>query len=113
MRVLRGEERVMLAKYTERQEAGKKNDAEWRRRNGSSSPSLVARLKAVRREEAARIKMPPYLIFSDASLEDMARLRPRSLDEFRNVSGAGEIKTARFGPIFIAAIAEFESGRML
>ena len=77
------------------------------------SPSLVARLKAVRREEAARIKMPPYLIFSDASLEDMARLRPRSLDEFRNVSGAGEIKTARFGPIFIAAIAEFESGRML
>ncbi|MDE6287046.1 MAG: HRDC domain-containing protein, partial [Muribaculaceae bacterium] len=109
LRVLRGEDKVMLAQYDEH-----KPEREKRRRPAvpeatSSTEALFARLKAVRRAEAARIKMPPYLIFSDASLRDMALKRPRSLEDFREVSGAGEVKTARFGPLFLRAIAEFES----
>lgn len=111
MRVLRGEERVMLAKYTERpaHAAGKTAPPAPRH----DTDSLLARLKAVRRTEASRIKMPPYLIFSDASLADMARRRPHTLEEFREVSGAGEVKTARFGPLFLAAIRDFERGTLL
>ncbi|MDE6137723.1 MAG: RecQ family ATP-dependent DNA helicase [Muribaculaceae bacterium] len=110
MRALRGEERVMLAKYTERTAA---RSAAKTAASRSDTDSLLARLKAVRRAEAARIKMPPYLIFSDASLADMARRRPRTLDDFREVQGAGEVKTARFGPMFLAAIRDFERGTLL
>ena len=111
MRVLRGEERVMLAKYTERPARAAGKSAAPAPRHDTDS--LLARLKAVRRTEASRIKMPPYLIFSDASLADMARRRPHTLEEFREVSGAGEVKTARFGPLFLAAIRDFERGTLL
>lgn len=111
MRVLRGEERVMLAKYTERPARAAGKTAAPAPRHDTDS--LLARLKAVRRTEASRIKMPPYLIFSDASLADMARRRPHTLEEFREVSGAGEVKTARFGPLFLAAIRDFERGTLL
>ena len=111
MRVLRGEERVMLAKYTERPARAAGKSAAPAPRHDTDS--LLARLKAVRRTEASRIKMPPYLIFSDASLADMARRRPHTLEEFREVSGAGEVKTARFGPLFLAAIRDFERGSLL
>jgi len=111
MRVLRGIERVMLAKYVEHS-SGKpgSRSGDAVRSSGNDSEMLLARLKAVRRAEAGRIKMPPYLIFSDASLADMVRRRPHDLEEFRLVSGAGEVKTARFGPLFIAAIRDFERG---
>ena len=111
MRVLRGEERVMLAKYTERPARAAGKSAAPAPRHDPDP--LLARLKAVRRTEASRIKMPPYLIFSDASLADMARRRPHTLEEFREVSGAGEVKTARFGPLFLAAIRDFERGTLL
>ncbi|MDE6540588.1 MAG: DNA helicase RecQ [Muribaculaceae bacterium] len=109
MRVLRGDERVMLAKYVERQSEPRRarnSGATADERHGTAS--LLSRLKAVRRAEAARLKMPPYLIFSDASLEDMARRRPHTPEEFLEVSGAGEAKTARFGRIFMDAIRAFE-----
>lgn len=112
MRIVRGEECIMLAQYEDR-------PAPVRRTRGAapaprnSTEALLTRLKAVRRAEAARIKMPPYLIFSDASLQDMALRRPRTIEEFRTVSGAGEVKTARWGRLFIDAIAAFESGTLL
>ncbi|MDE6498170.1 MAG: DNA helicase RecQ [Muribaculaceae bacterium] len=106
LRVLRGEEQVMLARYDDRKPARDSRRKETPAPT-STTEALLTRLKAVRRAEAARIKMPPYLIFSDASLKDMALKRPRTLEEFREVSGAGEVKTARFGPLFLRAIAEF------
>jgi len=48
--------------------------------------------------------VPPYLIFSDASLRDMARLRPRTPAAFLEVKGVGEWKAAEFGERFLAAI---------
>lgn len=50
---------------------------------------------------------PPYLIFSNASLADMAAKRPRDLIEFAGVYGAGVKKTERFGPVFIESINNF------
>ena len=48
--------------------------------------------------------MPPYLVFSDASLRDMARLRPLTLEAFLEVKGVGEWKAQAFGERFLATI---------
>ena len=48
--------------------------------------------------------MPPYLIFSDASLRDMVRLRPSTLDEFREVKGVGDWGLETFGDRFVMAV---------
>lgn len=70
--------------------------------------SLLSHLKKVRSQLARSEGFPPYLIFSDASLADMAARRPQNLKEFAEVYGAGEKKTERFGPIFIEAINNFK-----
>ena len=108
IRALRGQERVMLAKYVDKPSEPVRR--EKRRDTGRDDGSLLSLLKKVRRDEASRIKMPPYLIFSDASLADMVARRPHTLQEFRDVMGAGEVKTARFGPLFLDAIKAFEKG---
>ncbi|MDE6161639.1 MAG: RecQ family zinc-binding domain-containing protein, partial [Muribaculaceae bacterium] len=80
MRVLRGDEHEMLAKYIERPAESPRARGSRKATGSNATDALVARLKAVRQAEARRIKMPPYLIFSDASLLDMARRRPRTIE---------------------------------
>jgi ATP-dependent DNA helicase RecQ len=65
---------------------------------------LFEALRELRRRIADERGVPPYLIFSDASLRDMARLRPRTPAEFLEVKGVGEWKAAEFGARFLAAI---------
>jgi ATP-dependent DNA helicase RecQ len=65
---------------------------------------LFEALRALRRRLADERRVPPYLIFSDASLRDMARLRPCTPAAFREVKGVGEWKAAEFGERFLAAI---------
>ena len=48
--------------------------------------------------------MPPYVIFIDASLQDMARQRPSTPDEFLDVHGVGDKKLADLGEAFLACI---------
>jgi ATP-dependent DNA helicase RecQ len=50
--------------------------------------------------------VPPYLVFSDASLRDMARLRPRTRSALLEVKGVGEWKAATFGERFLAVLCE-------
>lgn len=107
MRVVHGTEQVMLARFEPKKAAPRKKAAAPRAVNPDEA--LLSRLKAVRRTEAGRIKMPAYMIFSDASLADMAARRPHTLEEFLQVHGAGEAKTRRFGPLFLEAIRVFES----
>ena len=65
---------------------------------------LFDTLRALRRRIADERGVPPYLIFSDASLREMARLRPRTPTAFLEVKGVGEWKAAEFGERFLAAI---------
>ena len=53
--------------------------------------------------------MPPYVIFHDASLRDMLRLRPRTRQEFLQISGVGDSKLGKYGDAFIAVIAEVDA----
>jgi ATP-dependent DNA helicase RecQ len=63
-------------------------------------------LRALRKRMAEERGVPPYLIFSDASLRDMARARPRTLDEFRQVKGVGDWKLQTFGDRFVTAVRQ-------
>ena len=65
---------------------------------------LFERLRAVRLETARERGVPPYVIFHDATLREMARLRPTSLDALLSVKGVGARKADDLGEIFLSAI---------
>jgi ATP-dependent DNA helicase RecQ len=67
--------------------------------------ALFERLRALRREIAQRENVPPYVVFSDATLREMARLKPGDEEEMLAVKGVGETKLARYGTQFLAEIA--------
>ena len=57
---------------------------------------------------AASGGVPAYVVFSNASLADMAARQPASMEEFLEVSGVGEVKAQRYGRDFLEAIAEWK-----
>ena len=67
---------------------------------------LFDALRAVRLDIARERGVPPYVIFHDTTLREMARAKPRSEGDLRMVYGVGERKAADLGPRFLAAIAE-------
>jgi ATP-dependent DNA helicase RecQ len=71
--------------------------------------SLLSRLKKLRRQFADERNVPAYIVFSDASLREMASLKPRSLEQMRGVSGVGEKKLTDFGAAFVQAIVDHDS----
>jgi ATP-dependent DNA helicase RecQ len=73
---------------------------------GEGERALFEALRQVRRALAEERGVPPYVIFSDATLRELARLRPETRAEFRAVKGVGEWKCEEFGPRFLGAIAE-------
>ena len=73
----------------------------------SSGYKLFERLKKLRLEIAREESMPPYIIFSDKTLIDMAAKKPSSKPEMLDVSGVGENKFAKYGERFLEAIEEY------
>jgi ATP-dependent DNA helicase RecQ len=65
---------------------------------------LFDALRSVRLEIARERGVPPYVIFHDTTLREMARSKPRSLGELRTIYGVGERKAADLGERFLAAI---------
>ena len=72
---------------------------------------LLKRLHEVRRSLSQSRGVPPYLIFSDATLEMMADRRPVTDRELLLISGVGERKLQLFGDAFLGAIVQFESDK--
>lgn len=73
----------------------------------SFDDGLFRKLKEKRREmAAAEGGVPPYVIFSNQTLEFMARLKPESIDAGRRIRGVGEIKAERYLPEFIGVIRD-------
>ena len=66
--------------------------------------SLLMSLKEKRREIAREDKVPPYIVFSDRTLADIALRRPASLEALASVRGVGEMKLAKYGEKFLAVI---------
>lgn len=72
-----------------------------------SDAELFDALKELRGKLAKESSIPAYMIFSNATLTDMAKKKPKTMWEFRKVSGVGEIKAAWYGTVFIKQIQEF------
>ena len=70
----------------------------------AEDPELFDKLRALRTELASEAGVPAYIIFSDAALIDMCRVKPRDMDDFLTVSGVGSVKAERYGEKFTAAI---------
>jgi ATP-dependent DNA helicase RecQ len=66
---------------------------------------LLASLKALRRDLAAERNVPAYIVFGDATLIDMCRMRPETLDQMSLVNGVGPKKLQDFGPAFLRALS--------
>lgn len=73
----------------------------------SKNDPLFEELREVRRQIAASENVPPFVIFSDASLKDMCARQPKTSEEFLQVSGVGEHKLQKYGLEFIQAIRTF------
>lgn len=68
---------------------------------------LFERLKKVRLDLSKLRKVPPFIIFSDQSLKDMAVNKPKTDEEFLKIKGVGEKKLIQYGDIFISEIREY------
>ncbi|MCL4138194.1 UNVERIFIED_CONTAM: hypothetical protein GTU68_027015, partial [Idotea baltica] len=68
---------------------------------------LFDQLKVLRRKIAKEKKIPPYVIFQDPSLEDMATKYPLTMEEFHNITGVGRGKAQKFAKAFIKLISEY------
>ena len=69
---------------------------------------LFNHLKAVRLDMARKRNIPPFIIFSDASLKEMAQKKPKTEEEMLEVKGVGDKKLIQYGDIFLAEIREYE-----
>ncbi|HEX7929500.1 MAG TPA: DNA helicase RecQ [Sphingomicrobium sp.] len=78
-----------------------------RRQDGPADPMFDA-LREARRKLALDAAVPPYVIFHDSTLREIAATRPRSLAELGSVQGVGAVKLARYGEAMLAALAAKE-----
>ena len=76
---------------------------------GEADPELFERLRTLRKRLADEAEVPPYIVFSDATLRDMCAKLPATEDEFLDVSGVGATKLARYGKAFLAELAAYGS----
>ncbi len=110
--VLRGEREVKLirAKAAEVVAGSDRKRKRLDYSGKSASPlneqekALFETLRQLRRGIADKLGVPPYVVFSDAPLEEMARVRPGSLAAFTSIKGVGRAKLEQFGERFVEAI---------
>lgn len=102
--VLTGQETLrMMLEIPQKKKAAAAKDAPL----SPADEKLLAALKDLRKSLAMRQSIPAYVVFTDATLIDMCRLKPKTQEEFMEVSGVGQAKSQRYGEVFLAVIAEF------
>lgn len=69
--------------------------------------ALFKRLKHLRKTLAEEHKVPPFVVFSDATLADMAARTPTTVNDFLDVSGVGKTKLERYGEAFLQLIRDY------
>lgn len=93
--------------YARKTEVKKSVNNKTRDLASDGDQALFDRLKKVRLDLSKLRKIPPFIIFSDQSLKDMAVNKPKNDEEFLQIKGVGEKKLIQYGDIFIAEILEY------
>lgn len=106
--VLKGEEKVFLTlpKPDLKTKSGKLKE---RNLISAAESPLFEALRALRRQLAEEENKPPFMIFSDATLHQMAREKPQTLDELLDISGVGQHKLNHYGLHFLKVLRNTES----
>jgi ATP-dependent DNA helicase RecQ len=105
--LLRGEQQLTMAKPRVRVVSAKKKGS----RNLADlayNEELFEKLRGLRKELADAAGVPPFVVFGDKSLIEMAAYLPGDEVTFLNISGVGARKLERYGPAFLKIIAEFQ-----
>lgn len=76
-------------------------------KGGIADEKLLKQLKALRKSQAGKLGVPPFVVFQDPSLQDMALKYPISMEELLNIHGVGEGKAKKYGKPFIEMIAAY------
>ena len=95
--ILKGEQELVIA-------VPPKTKRQRRRESGPADPLFEA-LREARRALAAEAGVPPYVVFHDSTLREIAAARPSSLSDLAKISGVGQTKLERYGDAMLAAVA--------
>jgi ATP-dependent DNA helicase RecQ len=113
--VLRGQRQVQFAVAPPRVRSKKKKKKKDRRRQAGDDSSreiapadddLFQKLRSLRKELADRAGVPPYVVFHDATLREMAGRKPTTLEEFAQLPGVGDAKLTRYAEAFLALLQD-------
>ena len=99
--VLRGEERVMLI------ESVNERENEVNQGEHLLEEVLVSQLKRLRIQLARQENVPAYVIFSDATLHELATYLPQTLEDLSRISGFGEVKIEKYGTQFLEVVQDY------
>jgi ATP-dependent DNA helicase RecQ len=102
--VMRGKREVRLVQLArgKKREKARTETVSWE----GVDPELFEALRRLRRQLAEERKVPPYVVFTDATLRQLARQRPTTPEKMRLVSGVGEAKLRDYGERFLEAIRQ-------
>ncbi len=109
--VMRGQRPVRLVQLARREKAvkAKAEGVSWE----GVDRDLFEALRVLRKRLADEKRVPPYVVFNDTTLREMARVRPSSLERMRAISGVGDTKLREFGQAFLDVVEEHCGGREL
>lgn len=101
--LLKGEEKIALTIPNNDLKGKRKKNKDRNAPKPASSPLFEA-LRALRRKLADEENKPPFMIFSDATLHEMARIKPTTMNELHAVSGVGQHKLTHYGEAFLETL---------
>lgn len=114
MRILKGEDKVPLSKFESLAEKKAKEMAEEsesrtvdKSKRDLIKGALFERLRALRKTLADERSLPPYVVFSDQTISDMAQNKPKNRVQFLAISGVSQQKYQMYGERFIEVINQF------
>lgn len=106
--VLKGFQNIELTKLSSVRENFKpKAEEKKKTKEETYREELFEILRQIRKEVAEKEQVPPYVVFNDATLIEMSKERPVSIDAMMNISGVGEKKLKSYGNIFMGAIVKY------
>ncbi len=111
-KVLKGEHQVSLAVIQHKDTTPQVHAQRVQIRtsaNKSENQELFERLRKLRKELADEQGFPPYIIMSDQSLHELARVRPKNIEAFGLIHGIGDFKKQKYGEIFLKVINRYKN----
>ena len=104
---VREEERNAAARLQAIQDAALQENTQEAAQKPINSEDVYKELVLLRKKFAIEDNVPPYLIFHDKTLREMADKMPANMQDMGNISGVGQAKLDKFGPAFLSIINSF------